>query len=288
MDLLVQTAKPFYHCPCPMERFIEIRKLIANKNPTLLKWLPAFFISWIERIVHQDRLNAFMLKHRESDPFQFSESAVKDLNLKLEIKGLARIPPLSQSCIFAANHPFGGLDAITIIHLFKDVRPDIKFIVNDLLMAVKNLEPKFVGVNKVGKNASQSLQKVEEQFASDAATFLFPSGLVSRKINGQIMDLEWKKTFISKARKYQKPVIPVHIDGRLTNRFYRLANLRKFLGIKLNIEMFFLVDELFKQEGKEVRIAIGKPIPYETFTKEKTDLQWAQWVKEEVYKLNKD
>lgn len=268
-----------------MEKFVEVRKLIAEKNPTLLKWLPSFVIRWIEKVIHQDQVNAFMAANKDADAFEFSKAAVELLNQKLSIKGVENIPQPPQSCIFVANHPFGGMDAITIIHLLKDVRPDITFIVNDLLMAVRNLKEKFVGVNKVGKSAAESLQKVEEQFASDSATFLFPAGLVSRKIDGEIMDLEWKKTFVTKAKKYGKPVVPVHIDGRLTNRFYSLAKIRKFLGIKLNIEMFFLVDELFKQQNKEVNIVIGTPVLPSTFTRDKTDLEWAQWMKGEVYKL---
>ncbi|MEQ9468856.1 MAG: 1-acyl-sn-glycerol-3-phosphate acyltransferase [Ekhidna sp.] len=268
-----------------MEKFVEVRKLIADKNPKLLKWLPGFVIRWIEKIIHQDRINAFMWANKDADAFEFCEAAVKELNLKLSIKGMEHVPQPPQSCIFVSNHPFGGMDAITIIHLLRDVRPDITFIVNDLLMAVKNLKEKFVGVNKVGRSAAESLQKVEEQFASNTATFLFPSGLVSRKVHGEIMDLEWKKTFVTKAKKYGKPVVPVHIDGRLTNRFYRMARIRKFLGIKLNIEMFFLVDELFKQENKTVNIVIGEPVLPNTFTIEKNDFEWAQWMKGEVYKL---
>lgn len=268
-----------------MEKFVEVRKLIADKNPKLLKWLPGFVVRWIEKIIHQDQVNTFMAANKDANAFEFCEAAVELLNQNLSIKGKEHVPPMDQPCIFVANHPFGGMDAITIIHLLKDVRPDITFIVNDLLMAVRNLKEKFVGVNKVGRSAAQSLQKVEEQFESGNSTFLFPAGLVSRKIHGEIIDLEWKKTFVTKAKKYNKPVLPVHIDGRLTNRFYRLANLRKFLGIKVNIEMFFLVDELFKQEGKEVKIVIGKPILPETFTRDKSDFEWAQWVKGEVYKL---
>ncbi|MEO9483251.1 MAG: 1-acyl-sn-glycerol-3-phosphate acyltransferase [Ekhidna sp.] len=270
-----------------MKKFVEVRKLIADKNPTLLKWLPGFLIRWVERIIHQKRVNRFMWENRDADAFEFCEAAVKELNQKLSITGVERIPPFPQSCIFVANHPFGGMDAITIMHLLKEVRPDITFIVNDLLMALTNLREKFVGVNKVGRNAAQSLQKVEEQFATGTATFLFPAGLVSRKIDGEIMDLEWKKTFVTKAKKYGKPMIPVHIDGQLTKRFYRLARIRKFLGIKLNVEMFFLVDELFKQENKEVNIVIGDPVLPETFTPDKSDVKWAQWMKEEVYKLKR-
>ena len=54
---------------------------------------------------------------------------------------------------------------------------------------------------------------------------------------------------------------------------------------KLNIEMFFLADEMFKQKGKNFTIKIGKPIPWQTFNKSKSQTQWAQWVKEIVYKI---
>ncbi len=268
-----------------MDKFVDVRRLIISKNKKLLKWLPGFFIRWIEKVIHQDEVNAFMSKHKDDDSYAFCQAAINDFNLKLNLIGLENVPRPPDSCIFASNHPLGGLDAIAIIHLFKEARPDIKFIVNDFLMNVRNLKDRFIGVNKVGKNAVESLQMVEKQFASETATFIFPAGLVSRKTKGKIEDLEWKKTFISKAKKYGKPVIPVHIDGRLTNRFYRLANVRKFLGIKLNIEMFFLVDELYKQRNTRIDIVIGDPILPDTFTRERSDKEWAQWVKEKAYEL---
>lgn len=270
-----------------MKKFVEVRRLIADKNPKLLKFLPGFVIRWVERVIHQEEVNKFMSKHEGDDVFSFCKGVIDLFDLELNITGVENIPPHPQPVIFASNHPLGGLDAITIIHLLKDIRPDIKFIVNDLLMAVANLKERFVGVNKVGKNAVESLHQVEEQFANGTATFLFPSGLVSRKIDGEIMDLEWKKTFITKAKKYQKPIIPVYMGGGLTNRFYRLAKVRKFLGIKFNIEMFFLVDELFKQKNQKINIVIGKPIAAETFTKEMNDKAWAEWVKQQVYQLKK-
>lgn len=270
-----------------MDKFVDVKKLIASKNKNLLKWLPRFTVSWVEKIIHQDEVNDFMSRQKGKDSFGFSKALVEEFNLTLNLKGAEHIPELNQSCIFASNHPLGGLDAIAIIHLFRDIRPDIKFIVNDLLMGVKNLEDKFIGVNLVGKNAVSSLQKVEEQFASDSATFLFPAGLVSRKIDGRVEDLEWKKTFVSKSKKYQKPIIPIHIDGKLTNRFYRLANLRKFSGVKLNFEMFYLVDELFKQKNMTIDITIGEPIDSEVFSREKNDKEWAEWVRKKVYQLNR-
>ncbi|MEM6643142.1 MAG: 1-acyl-sn-glycerol-3-phosphate acyltransferase [Bacteroidota bacterium] len=270
------------------KKFVEVRQLMRDKNPILLKWLPGFVVSWVEKIIHQREVNEFMELHGESDLYTFCEEALKQFNLHFKLNGLEHIPSFPERVIFASNHPLGGMDALSIIHLLKDVRPDIKFIVNDLLMALKNLNERFIGINKVGKSAVASLQKVEQQFAEGTATFIFPAGLVSRKIDGQIMDLEWKKTFVSKARKYGLPVVPVHIGGGLTNRFYSLANLRKKLGIKANIEMFFLVDELFKQKDLEIEINIGKAVAPATFDKSKSDKEWAVWMKALVYDLPKN
>ena len=57
-----------------------------------------------------------------------------------------------------------------------------------------------------------------------------------------IKDLEWKKSFITKAKQFERDVIPVHISGKNSSFFYQLANFRKFLKIRANIEMFFLVN----------------------------------------------
>lgn len=268
-----------------MEKFLDIRKLIENKNKKLLRWMPQFMIQWFEKIIRQDDVNAFMNKYRTDDEYVFCRGVVDQFNLNLNLRGEEYIPSIQESCIFVGNHPLGGMDAIAVIHLFKDFRPDIHFIVNDILLNIKQLKGKFIGVNKIGKSASTSLQMVEKQFASDAATFIFPAGLVSRMVKGKIQDLTWKKTFITKAKMYQKPVVPVRISGRLTDRFYRLANVRNFLGIKWNIEMFFLVDELFRQSNARIDVAVGRPIAPETFTKERSDVAWAQWVKEKVYQL---
>ena len=183
------------------------------------------------------------------------------------------------------NHPLGGIDALAIIDEIYPIRNDLKFVVNDLLLHLPNLKDLFVGVNKHGSNSKASLQLLNDLYASDKAIFVFPAGLVSRKKKGAVKDLEWKKTFITRAKKFEKNVVPIHIEGELSNFFYRLSNFRTAIGVKANIEMFYLVDELFKQANKTLNITIHPEIDYKSFTKEKTDVQWAQSVKEIVYSL---
>ena len=276
---------PLSLCLLLMEKFIDVRKVIADKNPKALKWIPGFVINYLRKVIHEDEVNEFMWRNREADAYDFCDACMEKFNITIHLHGEEHIPPVSESCIFAANHPLGGFDAVALISKLRDVRPDITFIVNDFLMHLTNLRSMFVGVNKVGKNAAESLQQVDTQFGSDRATFIFPAGLVSRRTNGKIEDVFWRKTFISKAKKYKKPIIPVYIEGRLTNRFYRLANFRKFLGISFNIEMLFLVDELFKQQDNVMHIRFGERIPPETFDKSKNEKEWSQWVKAKVYSM---
>ncbi|HOS46964.1 MAG TPA: glycerol acyltransferase, partial [Paludibacter sp.] len=77
----------------------------------------------------------------------------------------------------------------------------------------------------------------------------------------------------------------IYFHGRNSNFFYNLANLRKFFRIKFNIEMMYLADEMFKQKGNHFTVKIGKPIPWQTFDKSKTPFEWAQWVREQCYKI---
>ncbi len=142
------------------------------------------------------------------------------------------------------------------------------------------------------ENAVEFIEKttalivVEAGFASDNQLLMFPAGLCSRRQKGGIIrDLEWKKAFIVKSVQHRRDVVPIHFDGRNSNFFYNLANVCKALGIKFNIAMLYLADEMLKNRHKTFTITIGKPIPWQTFDKSRTPQQWAQYVKDIVYKL---
>jgi putative hemolysin len=268
------------------KKFIVIRDVVAKKNPKLLKWIPGFVMSYIERIVHEDDINTVMHNIGHLEGLDFVDALItQELKVEVELKGSENIP-LNGGVIFASNHPLGGLDGIVFMHALGKFRKDIKFLVNDILMNIKNLGPLFIPINKHGGQAREAMRAIDETYASDQAMLVFPAGLVSRKRrNGRIKDLEWKKSFISKAKKYKKDVIPVYIEGRNSDFFYNLARFRKNVGIGVNIEMFYLADEMFAQRGKKVTIVIGKPISYTHFDNTKSDQEWAEEFKEVVYAM---
>ncbi len=267
------------------EKFIKIREVIHKKSPTLAKWIPKPLISYLERVIHEDEINYIMTTYHDDMGLDFVDSLLNELDVKVHLEGAENIP-LEDSVIFASNHPLGGLDGVAFMQAIGKYRKDVKFLVNDILMNVRNLEPLFVPVNKLGGQSKSGIAAIENAYASDHALLVFPAGLVSRKINGKIVDLEWKKSFISKAKKYKKDIVPVYIDGRNSNFFYNLARFRNKVGLKANIEMLYLPDELFSQRGKDITIKIGKRIPYSQFDNSKNERQWATEVKETVYAMS--
>lgn len=271
----------------PEKKLIDLREVINKKNPTLLKWIPSFVLRFIEKAIHQEDVNQLIINGEGSKGIDFVNNLIeKQLKIEVEVIGEENIPK-EGGVIFASNHPLGGLDGIVFMYVVGKIRKDVKFLVNDLLLNIKPLDPLFVPVNTLGPNGRKNLRLIEEAYADEHALLVFPAGLVSRKIDGKIQDLAWKKSFISKSKKYKKNVIPVHINGKNSSFFYNLARVRQKLGIKTNFEMFFLPNELFAQKNKKVVIRIGKPVSYEEFDKNQSEQYWADEIKAKVYNLGK-
>jgi putative hemolysin len=267
------------------EKFIDLENVIGKKNPKLLKIIPRFILKYLKRILHQDDLNQILENHKHKQGIEFVKFSLNDLGTSYVSLGTENIPEKGRF-IFAANHPLGGLDGLVLINEVGKFFPEVKFIVNDLLLNISNLEPVFVPVNKHGRQSTEYASRIDSAYSSDAQILYFPAGLCSRKIKNTISDLTWHKNFITKAVKYQRDIIPVYVDGKNTSFFYNLANIRKFLGIKVNIEMLYLVDEMFKQRHKKIRIVFGKPISYKFFDNTKSSTEWTAYVRENVYALS--
>lgn len=267
---------------------IDLDKVLETKAPKLYKRIPSFIINYIKRKVHVDELNHILTIYTDNKGVDFMNSVVDYFGLTLKVYGLENIPNEGRF-IFASNHPLGGLDGICLSSIIGNkYNKNIKYIVNDILYYIENLKPIFLPINKHGVQARQAMQDTTDAFSSDNQIITFPAGMCSRKQKGEIIDLEWKKSFIQKAIESQRDIVPIYFKAKNSNFFYKFANIRKKLGIKFNIEMIFLPDEMFKNKGQTFEITFGKPIPYSTFDKSKSANQWADYVKNIAYKLKND
>ena len=264
---------------------IDIDKILQTKAPKHSKYIPKFVVSYLKRIVHQEELNVFLRDSKDKVGVDFLEACLEFLDAKLDVKGLENIPK-DGLYTFVSNHPLGGQDGVSLGYILgRRFDGKVKYLVNDLLMNLRGLAPLCIPINKTGKQAKDFPKMVVAGFKSDDQLIMFPAGLCSRRRNGVIRDPDWKKTFIVKSVQFQRDVVPVHFEGRNSDFFYNLANVCKTLGIKFNIAMLYLADEMLKNRHKTFTVTFGKPIPWQTFDKSKTPAEWAQYVKDIVYKL---
>lgn len=263
---------------------VDVEQVLAAKNPSLARVIPGFILRYLKRIVHQDEINDFLRRYGHLKDAGFIKAGLDYFDISYNVKGKENIPAGGRN-IFVSNHPLGGLDGLVFIHELSRYYKDIKFPVNDILMNIRNLSGIFLPINKHGAQDREAVRLLDEAYDSDSQILYYPAGLCSRKKKGVIMDLKWHKSFIVKSVKYKRDVIPAYFSGRNSNFFYNLSNLRNFLGIKANIEMLYLADELFRQKGKKIDLVFGRKISWETFDNSKTPVEWADWVKELSYNL---
>jgi putative hemolysin len=263
---------------------INIREVFRSKSPALARLIPGFVYRYIHRIMHIDFINDLLQRNGHLSGTAFVDQVVKEFNVNVHLHGLENVPDEGRF-IFASNHPLGGFDGMLLLKTVDEKLGNPKFLSNDILLNISQLREVFVPVNKHGGHSREAARLLNDAYTSSAQILIFPSGLASRKIKGKIVDLEWKKHFITKAIRYERDIVPVFVSGRNTNRFYRLAQIRKLLHIKWNLEMFFLPDETMHHRNTQVHIYFGKPVPFTFFDRSKSHQQWAAWIKEKVYQL---
>ena len=270
-----------------IEKTIDIDKILKSKMGSKAKYVPRFAVSWLKSVIHEDEVNRFLWESRNLSGTEWLTACVHYLDMTLEIVGLENLPDKSDGKLytFVSNHPLGGADGVALGSIIgQHYDGNFRYLINDLLMNLPGIRPVSIGINKTGSQSRNFPQMVEAGFQSDNHMLMFPAGLCSRKIDGQIHDLPWKKTFISKSVEYQRDVVPIHFGGQNSERFYRIARFSD-KHLPFNLAMMFLVDEMYKNVGKHFRIAIGKPIPWQTFDHSKSATEWAQYVKDRVYEL---
>lgn len=270
------------------EKTIDLDLILSSKMGSKAKFVPRPFVSWLKRVIHQDEVNRFLWESRHLSGTEWLEECVRYLDMTLQIVGEENLPAKDDGKLytFVSNHPLGGADGValgSIIGRHYDGR--FRYLVNDLLMNLPGLAPVCIPINKTGSQSRSFPQIVEDGFKSGNHILMFPAGICSRRIDGKVQDIAWKKTFITKSVEYQRDVVPIHFSGSNSDFFYKLASFSDKYVKKINLAMLFLVDEMYKNVHKSFQVTIGKPIPWQTFDKSKSASTWAQEVRSRVYAL---
>jgi putative hemolysin len=262
---------------------LSVRQIIRAKSPRVESAIPDFVIRKMEQLLCVDKINELLHLGQGMEPLDFVEFVLRRLKISYEGMWVSR---LRQSrLVFASNHPFGGVDGMMLGHCIGRRFGDVRIGVNDVLMSLAPLRSIFLPINKFGRQGSTSPREFDRLFGGDIPIVTFPAGICSRRRGGVVRDEAWHAGFIKRAVMAQRDVVPVYIDGELSKRFYRLANLRRRLGIGFNVEMLRLPSELFAQQGRHYKMVFGEPIAWEILAMESSPRKQAQIVREEMERL---
>lgn len=263
---------------------VDVRTLVSSKAPKAAKFIPGFVFRFLERILHQDDINDIIREGWDRTPQAFVQGVFKRWGISYTLEGAEALDPKGRY-IFAANHPFGGMDGMMIADCLIEHFGDARVVVNDLLMYLEPLKPIWIPVNTMGAQNPEYVRLFEEGFASDLPILMFPAGICSRVVDGSIVDLQWKNTFVRRAHATQRSVVPLYVEGSLHKWFYRIYKFRKKLGIKANIEMLLLVDGMYRQNGKHFRLVVGEPITPEELKECGSVREQIEFVRKKTYNL---
>lgn len=267
---------------------IDVDEVLSQRIPRYYRYIPRFIIRWIERTICQEQLNDLMAKNGDKTGAEFCAGVLESLNISYDVAGEEKLPSIeNRRVIIVSNHPLGALDGMTMIdYITKLYGGNVKFVVNDLLMAIKPLSGVFLPINKHGKQSRNSSNAIDEAMAGNDPIIIFPAGLCSRRQpNGTVRDLKWRKMFVNKSIEYHRDIIPMYFDAENSSFFYKFAKLRVRLGLKFNIEMIYLPREIFRSENAKFSIKIGNSISWENLMRGKNALRQAAEIKDIVYNL---
>ena len=262
---------------------INLDSIIKNKSPKLHKRMPGFVINIIKKIIKVDKFNHILQSCDGLKNIEFLRGALDIMKIERNAIGTHNIDP-TKSYVFASNHPLGGLDGLVLLEIINKYNGAV-IVVNDLLMNVEPLKDMFIPINKHGGQNSDTSRSMKKAFDSNMQVVFFPAGLCSRRIKGKITDLKWKKTFLAKAIEHKRDIIPVYVNNVNSRLFYTVSSIRKWLGLKMNLEMILLPSEMFRDKPTRINVTFGEPISYKTFQRDCNYNQELKIIRKKCYEL---
>ena len=266
---------------------LNVEQMIQQQLPTVSQkpWLYGPVKGMLSYLLHEQDFQAFTQRYPHLQGLEFVEQVLDYFNFSYAVRDneLERIPS-SGRVVIIANHPIGSLDGLALLKLVSDIRPDVKVLANQLLMAIAPLHNLLLPVNNLqGGTERRRLDAIQQHLAADGALILFPAGEVSRLKPNGIRDGKWHSGFLRFATQAKAPILPIHIDGRNSLWFYSASMLYKPLSSIL------LVKEMFKQKQKTIGMRIGEQIPCDSFSNLALELPAkVKLFKKHLYRLAKD
>lgn len=263
---------------------------VLNKHYPKLAERPWLFKSLsflLRRLLHESEIKDFGERYPHLQGLEFVEQALEYFNVSYTVRDNERENiPTEGPVVIIANHPIGSLDGLALIKLVSEVRPDVKAVANEMLMAIKPLENMLLPVNVMtGSSRREDINRIQQHLGSGSALIVFPAGEVSRLRPQGVRDTKWHTGFVRMANTAKAPVLPIFVDGKNSPLFYGASMIYKPLATML------LVKEMFKHRDRKSHLPmrIGKLIPHDSYGDMKISSRtMTKLFKRHLYRLGTD
>ncbi|MAG76315.1 MAG: GNAT family N-acetyltransferase [Colwelliaceae bacterium] len=246
-------------------------------------WLEKPVKAALRGLLHEKEFHEFEQQYPHLSGLDFVEQVLNKFNVSYSVRDSERENiPASGRLVIIANHPIGSIDGLALIKMVADIRRDVKVVVNSLLMNLKPLSPLLLPVNNMvaGTTPKDNIHAIHEHLAADNAIIVFPAGEVSRIRPAGVRDPKWQTGFLRFAQNAKAPIVPVYIQAKNSAAFYGVSMMYKPASTLL------LVNEMFKQQEKNIPMRIGQQIPFESYSKVQLDIKTkTKLFKKHLYRL---
>ncbi len=266
----------------------DLKSIIEAKSPGFFEKWPGFvstvLLRTLERVVHTRELQDFFARHGEKRNWEFIEAIFDylDFSYCVSEEALSHIPAEGR-LICVANHASGPLDGLILLHLIGRVRQDVKIVLTDLLAELEQLVDLFLLYDQYATRLQKrNILAIRKSLLAEQAVIFFPAGEVTKLSWRGLQEKSWMAGPLTLARKYDVPILPMHLQDRNSLGYYLSA------GLHQNLSTLLLAHEMYKKRSRRVPVTTGDLIPGEQFRAETLDVSLqAERLKNEVYQLEK-
>lgn len=247
-------------------------------------------VDFLFKMLKVDKVNKLHEDNYKTPGAPFTKGLLKDLGITVVIENKEILDKLPEgSFITVSNHPFGALDGIMLISILASIRSDFKVMVNLILNYITAMRENFIAVDPVATNdpakkavTMRGIREAMMHVKNGHPLGFFPAGSVA-KINGKLKidDRDWQPSIIRLIQQLKVPVIPIYFHGYNSMLSYVMGR------ICWPLRSLMLPSEVFKKEGKTLRVTIGNPISVEEQSQYKTVEELTKFLKDTTFSLKK-
>ena len=237
----------------------DVKAAFTERNPALARKLPPGTFALLRAVLHEALVNSALRRYGALGPLEFCRAVLSRLAIRVQVENAEQLGRVSAPVV-CANHPTGAVEGLVLMQTLLTACGDVAVPANELLATIPSLSAVIVPIDRYRGNR-QALAAYRAAFASRSPVLVFPAGRTARLRGGRLREYPWNKSFVTYARRYERPVVPVWVSGCNSPWFYFIHRARKALGIRLNLEMLLLVDELLRRRGDLVTVRFGAPRP---------------------------